>query len=164
MCALLVYKNTIDFYVFISYLMTLPNSFILNMVQVCFWLFLFVLNSLEIFVCLCVLSHVQLFAAPWVAACQALLSLEKYWCAVLLPTPRDLPILGSNSCLLCVLHWQADPLPLVPPGEPRKCLHIKLQSCHLQILTALFLTFWPHAFFLFPYLALCCCYCCCCCC
>ena len=31
---------------------------------------------------------------------------------------------GLNLCLLCLLHWQAGSLPLVPPGEP----------CHLYIL------------------------------
>ena len=25
---------------------------------------------------------------------------------------------GSDLCLLCLLHWQADFLPLVPPGRP----------------------------------------------
>ena len=25
---------------------------------------------------------------------------------------------GSNSCLLCLLHYQADSLPVVPPGKP----------------------------------------------
>ena len=25
---------------------------------------------------------------------------------------------GSNPSLLCLLHWQASPLPLVPPGKP----------------------------------------------
>ena len=25
---------------------------------------------------------------------------------------------GSNSSLLSLLHWQADSLPLVPPGKP----------------------------------------------
>ena len=25
---------------------------------------------------------------------------------------------GSNPCLLCLLHWQAGSLPLVPPGKP----------------------------------------------
>ena len=27
--------------------------------------------------------------------------------------------LGSNLCLLHLLHWQADSLPLAPPGKPR---------------------------------------------
>ena len=28
------------------------------------------------------------------------------------------PTQGSNSCLLCLLHWQACSLPLAPPGKP----------------------------------------------
>ena len=28
------------------------------------------------------------------------------------------PTQGSNPCLLHLLHWQADSLPLEPPGEP----------------------------------------------
>ena len=28
------------------------------------------------------------------------------------------PTQGSNLCLLCVLYWQADSLPLAPPGKP----------------------------------------------
>ena len=28
------------------------------------------------------------------------------------------PTQGSNPYLLCLLHWQADSLPLAPPGEP----------------------------------------------
>ena len=28
------------------------------------------------------------------------------------------PTQGSNPRLLCLLHWQADSLPLVPPGKP----------------------------------------------
>ena len=28
------------------------------------------------------------------------------------------PIQGSNPCLLCPLHWQADSLSLAPPGKP----------------------------------------------
>ena len=27
---------------------------------------------------------------------------------------------GLNPCLLCLLHWQAGSLPLVPPGKPYK--------------------------------------------
>ena len=26
---------------------------------------------------------------------------------------------GQNPCLLCLLHWQEDSLPLQPPGEPK---------------------------------------------
>ena len=31
---------------------------------------------------------------------------------------RIFPTQGSNPCLLCLLHWQADSLPLAPPGKP----------------------------------------------
>ena len=34
---------------------------------------------------------------------------------------------GPNPCLFCLLHWWADSLPLVPPGEPR-CLLIVLNQ------------------------------------
>ena len=30
------------------------------------------------------------------------------------------PTQGSNPCLLSLLYWQADSLPLVPPGKPPK--------------------------------------------
>ena len=30
------------------------------------------------------------------------------------------PIQGSNPCFLCFRHWQADSLPLAPPGKPIK--------------------------------------------
>ena len=35
---------------------------------------------------------------------------------------------GSNSHLLCLLHWQADSLPLAPPGKPSFCPQIKFNS------------------------------------
>ena len=45
--------------------------------------------------CACVLSHVRLFATPWVVAHQAPLSLrfprEEYWNGLLFPSPGDLP-------------------------------------------------------------------------
>ena len=37
---------------------------------------------------------------------------------VAMPSSRDLPDPGVNSCLLHLLHWQADSLPWVPPGKP----------------------------------------------
>ena len=37
---------------------------------------------------------------------------------------------GSNPHLLHLLHWQADPLPLLPPGKPSYTMHAKsLQLC-----------------------------------
>ena len=55
---------------------------------------------------------------PWTVACQAPLSMgfsrQEYWSGLPFP-PGDLPHLGSNPCLL---HWQADSLPLHCLGSP----------------------------------------------
>ena len=37
------------------------------------------------------------------------------------PPARDLPTQELNLCLLSLLHWQVDSLPLVPPGKPVLC-------------------------------------------
>ena len=75
-------------------------------------------------VCMCVcvcgqlLIRVQLFATPWTIACQAPLSMgfsrQEYWSGLPFP-PGDLPYLGVKPCLL---HWQADSLPLNHLGSP----------------------------------------------
>ena len=45
--------------------------------------------------CVCVLSHIQLFATPWTVARQAPLSMglavQKYWRGLPFPTPGDIP-------------------------------------------------------------------------
>ena len=38
------------------------------------------------------------------------------------------PTQGSNPCLLCLLHWQADSLSLSHLGSPNNTLHIVLSS------------------------------------
>ena len=72
-----------------------------------------------------VLSHIQLFVAPWTINCQA----ARLLC------PWDFPgkntgmgchfllqgiflTQGLNPGLLCLLHWQADSLPLCRLGSP----------------------------------------------
>ena len=71
---------------------------------------------------LCFLSHVQLFVTQWTVTCQAPLSMEfsrqEYWSGLPFPSPEDLPTQGLNTCLLCFLHWQVDPLPLHHLGSP----------------------------------------------
>ena len=48
----------------------------------------------------CVLSHVQLFATPWIVACQASLSMgffrQEYWSGLPFPPPGDLPYPGTE--------------------------------------------------------------------
>ena len=58
---------------------------------------------------------------PWTVSCQAPLSMgflpnnTGVGCLALLQ--GIFPTQGSNPCLLHLLHWQADSLPLVPPGK-----------------------------------------------
>ena len=39
-----------------------------------------------------------------------------------------IPTQESNPCLLHLLHWQADPLPLPPPGKPQEILKLYFKS------------------------------------
>ena len=69
-------------------------------------------------------SHVQLFAAPLTIACQVPLSQgffrQEYWSEWPCPPPGDLPNPGIKPTSVCLLHWQAGSLPLVPPGRPQR--------------------------------------------
>ena len=57
--------------------------------------------------CMCVLSHVQLFATLWTVAHWAPLSMEfsrqEYWSGLPFLTPGDLPGPRDGSCVSCVL-------------------------------------------------------------
>ena len=85
------------------------------------------------------LSCVWLFVTPWTVAHQAPLSKgfprQEYWSGLPFPSPGDLPGLGLNLCLLYLLHWQADSLPLSHQGSPIRfiisCLNliISLNCC-----------------------------------
>ena len=72
--------------------------------------------------CVCGLSSVQLSATPWTTAHQHALSMEfsrqEHWSGLLFPSPGDLPDPGIKPSALCLLHRQADSLPLAPPGKP----------------------------------------------
>ena len=67
-------------------------------------------------------------AMLWTVAHQALLSMEfsrqEYWTGLPCPSTGHLPdpgiflTQGSNPHLLCLLHWEADSLPLASPGKP----------------------------------------------
>ena len=67
----------------------------------------------------CVLSCVQLFAAPWTIACQAPPSMgfyRQYWSCHFLLQGTFLTQ-GLKLYLLHLLHWQADSLSPGPPGK-----------------------------------------------
>ena len=59
---------------------------------------------------------------PTDCTCQGPLSVgfsgQEYWRGLLCPPPGDLSDPGMELCLLCLLHWQAGPLPCVLPGKP----------------------------------------------
>ena len=71
-------------------------------------------------VCVCVcaqsLSCVWFFMTLWTGAFQAPLSMEfsrqKYWMGCHFLLQGIIPTQGLNPGLLCLLHWQADSLPL----------------------------------------------------
>ena len=73
-------------------------------------------------VCVCVHAciHTQscLTLQPHGPACQAPLSMgflrQGYWSGLPFSLPGDLP----DPCLLHLLHWQVDSLPLAPPEKP----------------------------------------------
>ena len=44
-------------------------------------------------------------------------SRQEHWSGLLFPSPRDLPNPGIKPVSLCLLHWQADSLPLAAPGK-----------------------------------------------
>ena len=64
------------------------------------------------------------FVTQWTVAHQAPLSMgfprQEYWSELPFPTPADLPDprIEHSSLSSCLLHWQADSLPLAPPGKP----------------------------------------------
>ena len=82
--------------------------------------------------CVKLLSRDQLFATPWTVAHQAPLSMgfpTGVGCHILLQEVFQNQ--RSNSHLLCLLHWQADSLPLHHLGNPgsyrvRGCLPPKI--------------------------------------
>ena len=75
----------------------------------------FSMKTFSVYHCAAVqlLSHVQLFVAPWNKACQAPLSMEfprqEYWSGLPFPSPAHLPDprvdLPSNSALVVPLRW-----------------------------------------------------------
>ena len=84
----------------------------------------------------CVLSHVWLFVNPWTIACPAPLSMgfsrHKYWSEVPFPPPGDFSNPGIEPTSPCLLHGQADSLPLAPPREPKPHLLPNTHAAHVS--------------------------------
>ena len=74
--------------------------------------------------CLCPVAQscLTLFLTSWTATLQAPLSIQffrqKYWAGLPFPTPGVFLILGLKLVSSACPTWQADSLPLQPPGKP----------------------------------------------
>ena len=97
-----------------------------------------------VYVCVC-FSYVWLFTTPWTVACQPPLSMrfprQEYWIRLPPPTRGDLPDQWLNLCLLRLLHWQADSLPVAPPGKPLEYHEGSLFLCSTSLHIRTFLPF-----------------------
>ena len=75
-------------------------------------------------VCAQSLSHVQLSVTPMNCSPPGSsvhgIFQTRHWSALPFLLQGIFPTQGSNPHLLCLLHWQADSLPLAPPGKPIK--------------------------------------------
>ena len=76
---------------------------------------------------MCVLSCSVMSSSlrpPWTVVDQAPLSMkfsrQEYWVCCHFLLQEIFLTQGSNPCLLRLLHWQADSLPLVPPEKPQR--------------------------------------------
>ena len=67
-------------------------------------------------ICAQTFSHIQLFVTQQTVARQAPLSMgsskQEYWWGCHAFLQGNFLTQGLNLCLLCLLHWQAGPLPL----------------------------------------------------
>ena len=72
--------------------------------------------------CVCVLSRVQLFAAPWTVASQASLCMEfsrqEYWSGLPFRTPRNIPDPGIQPVTLASPALSGRFFTTVPPEKP----------------------------------------------
>ena len=73
------------------------------------------------YVCVCVLSCVLLFAAPWTVARQAPLLMEfsrqEYWSGLPFPSPGDLPNPGIKPMFLASPALAGEFFTTEPPGK-----------------------------------------------
>ena len=89
-----------------------------------------------LFLCVCALplGRVQLFATLWTVAHQDPLSVgfsnQENWSGLPFPPARSLADPGIKPCLL---HWQADSLPLSRQGRPTVFLPLATTFCFLLL-------------------------------
>ena len=81
------------------------------------------------------LSHVQLFATPWTAACKAPPSTgfcrQEYWSGLPFPSPGDLLSLRDQTHLSCVSCFGNGFFTTYPPAKPVKYILLNKASSSL---------------------------------
>ena len=87
------------------------------------------LESNYIYLCVCMLSHIWLFATPWIIACQASLFMEflrqEYWSGLPFPSSGDLPNPGIKPESPAL---QMDSLLLSHWGSPQLYIYIYIST------------------------------------
>ena len=80
--------------------------------------------------CVCVLSHVQLFTTPWTIACQTPLfmgfSRQEYWSG--LPFPHSFPFPGIKPAYPTLAGGFFIKYPTGKPSKLRNFLHLPMTS------------------------------------
>ena len=75
-----------------------------------------------VYVCVCLLSHIQPFVTQWTVACQAPLSMEfsrqEYWSRLSSSPPGDLPNPGIKPTSLASPTLAGGFFTAEPPGKP----------------------------------------------
>ena len=94
-------------------------------------------------VCAQSLSHVQLSVTPMNCSPPGSsvhgIFQTRHWSALPFLLQGIFPTQGSNPHLLCLLHWQADSLPLAPPGKhPPKQDRYQIQPERGKVLNVTF--------------------------
>ena len=104
------------------------------------------------------LSHVQLFATPWIVACQAPLPMgfhrQEYWTGLPFPSPGDLPNPGIK---LGSPALQADSLLNEPPRKPKTSnLFVALVeiNTNIYIYICIYIYIYIYLFILYMYIYL----------
>ena len=83
------------------------------------------------------LSHVRLFATPWIAACQASLSITNSWSSLRLTSIKS--VIPSSHLILC------RPLLLLPPIPPSIRVFSNESTLHMR-----WPKYWSFSFSIFP--------------
>ena len=115
---------------------------------------------MKVCMCVCVLSYriwSDSFCDPMDCSCLPPLSMgfsrQEYWSGFPYPPPVYFPNPGIKSLSLCLLHWQTDSLPLVPPGKPPRMSQKKTKQnptlCRNNAATSL-KKYQPHSFLTVP--------------